>query len=153
MIRAWSTAAETASAKAGRKKKMWSASRERVPIGRRLAVQLVLLLAGLIINNRLSRYEPVAALAARALDRISWASIVDFVASAHDAYRLSRRAAFFGPTVANGALRTRLGPAACPFQSLLDLEQTLDVWQHLSVWTAVRAVANCGWSRYAALTV
>jgi hypothetical protein len=31
----------------------------------------------------------------------------------------SRQAAFFGPTVANGALRTLLDPAACPAQSLV----------------------------------
>jgi hypothetical protein len=43
-------------------------SRERVPIGRRLAVRLVVLFnARLIINNRPSEYELVAALAARAL--------------------------------------------------------------------------------------
>ena len=32
-------------------------------------------------------------------------------------------------------------------------EQTFGCLAASSVWTAVRAIANCGWSRYAALTV
>jgi hypothetical protein len=37
--------------------------------------------------------------------------------------------------------------------AVYDPEQTLDVWPHLRFGRGVRAVANYGWSRYAALTV
>jgi hypothetical protein len=37
--------------------------------------------------------------------------------------------------------------------SAYDPKRKLDVWPYLHFWTAVRGIANCGWSRYAALSV
>jgi hypothetical protein len=50
--------------------------------------------------------------------------------------------------VAIGVKRTLRGSAKIDAN---DPEQSLDVWPHLRYWTAVRAIASCGWSRYAAL--